>query len=105
MGQLDADDIGACRHELKAAAPNASFGMISQSIGTMWKEMSDTERKVYSERAADMVRQQGNARLVFCCNMCVLQGENMVRNSAGGINGACAWRIFSSCFVRCYEAL
>ena len=57
------------RPELKAGRPNASFGAISQSIGAMWKEMSEADRNMYTERAADM-------------------DDAIVRNEAGSINVA-----------------
>ena len=56
------------RPELKADAPTASFGIISQSIGALWKEMGAAERQLYTDRAAGM--------------------EDMVRNEGGGINVA-----------------
>eukprot|EP01052_Picozoa_sp_SAG31_P045091 SAG31_NODE_8109_length_1521_cov_4.158228_2_plen_243_part_00 len=57
------------RTELKAGAPNASFGAVSQKIGALWKEMSAADKNFYTDRAATM-------------------NDVIVRNEDGGINVA-----------------
>lgn len=40
------------RAEVKEQNPDIKFGDIAKKLGQMWKELSEEERKVYSDRAA-----------------------------------------------------
>eukprot|EP01051_Picozoa_sp_SAG22_P005852 SAG22_NODE_361_length_11712_cov_6.108155_11_plen_259_part_00 len=81
------------RPRLKAAAPEKSFGAISQTIGAMWKEMSAAERQVYSERAASMdeiVRTEAGSINVAATILMHEQNEEAAAAAAGAGAGAAA---------------
>ncbi len=42
------------RAQVKAANPSASFGDINRKLGQMWQALSEAEKKVYIDRAAEL---------------------------------------------------
>ena len=44
--------MNANRNDVKAANPDLAFGPLTQKLTTMWKELSDVERKKYEDLAA-----------------------------------------------------